>query len=73
MKDLDNLPELFTQREIDRARGRHRWLGRAEGAGLVIAVGALARFIHWIPSLLVLGIVGYVVWRLLAKKKAPEA
>lgn len=73
MKELDNLPELFTQREIDRARGRQRWLGRVEGAGAVVAVGALASFIHWIPTLLVIGVVGYVLWRLLAKKKAPEA
>lgn len=73
MKDLDNLPELFTQREIDKARSRHRWLGRVEGAGAVVAVGALASLINWIPSLLVIAVVGYVLWRLLSgSKKTPE-
>lgn len=74
MKDLDNLPELFTQREIEKARSRHRWLGRVEGAGAVIAVGALVSLINWIPSLLVVAVVGYVLWKLLSgpKEKAPE-
>ncbi|MDX1396597.1 MAG: hypothetical protein R3195_19610 [Gemmatimonadota bacterium] len=67
MRDFDNLPELYTQREVDRTRSRNRWLGRVEGAVGVVAFGAIMNLLGWIPSLLVLGIVGYVVWRLLKK------
>lgn len=68
MEDFDNLPELYTQREIEKARRRHRWLGRVEGVAGVIAFGAVMNLVGWIPSLLVVAIVGYVLWRLLSKK-----
>ncbi|MFV1986484.1 MAG: hypothetical protein ACC682_04345 [Gemmatimonadota bacterium] len=68
MKDFDNLPEIFTQGEIDKARRRNRWLGRVEGVAGIVAFGAVMNLLGWVPSLLVLAIVGYVVWKLLSKK-----
>jgi hypothetical protein len=68
MNDFDNLPDLYTQREIDKARRRHRWLGRVEGGAGIIAFGAIMNLVGWIPTVLVVAIVGYVLWRLLSKK-----
>ena len=72
MRDFENLPDLYTQREVDRTRSRNRWLGRVEGAVGVIAFGAIMNLLGWIPSLLVLAVVGYVVWRLLKKPDDDE-
>ena len=72
MRDFDNLPELYTQREVDRSRSRNRWLGRVEGAMGVVAISAIMNLLGWIPSLLVLVVAGYVVWRLLRKPDETE-
>ena len=72
MRNFENLPELFTQREIDKTRRRHRWLGRVEGVAGIVAFGAIMNLVGWVPSLLVLAIVGYVVWKLLSKRSSGD-
>ncbi|WP_419167084.1 hypothetical protein [Candidatus Palauibacter sp.] len=71
MKDADSdlLPDLYTQRELDKARGRHRTLGRIEGAAAVVAAGAIFNFLGWIPTILVLGVVGYLIYRFFVKPR----
>ena len=70
MTDFDDLPELYSHREIDKTRRRHRLFGRIEGALAVVAFGAVMNLVGWIPSVLVLGIVGFVVWKLVSKSKS---
>ncbi|MDX1577002.1 MAG: hypothetical protein R3266_00890 [Gemmatimonadota bacterium] len=73
MNDFKNLPELYTQREVDRTRRRQRNLGRLEGAGVMLGIGFLWSLIgSWIPTALVLAVVGYVVWKLVSKPKRPD-
>lgn len=75
MKDVDSdlLPELYTQREVDKARRRQRTLGRIEGVAAVVAAGAIFNLLGWLPTLLVLGVAGYLIYRFLLKpKKNPE-
>ncbi|MDH3733520.1 MAG: hypothetical protein OEU54_08290 [Gemmatimonadota bacterium] len=72
MKDLDNLPDFYTQRDVDKARRNHRLMGRVEGAVAIVAFGAIWNMVGWIPSLLVLAVVGYVLWRLLSKSKSSD-
>ena len=72
MSKLENLPEFYTQREIDKARSRNRLMGRLEGAGAVIAFGVVMSFIPWIPWLAVAALVGWVVWKLVSKSKDSE-
>jgi hypothetical protein len=67
--DQEYMPELYTEREVTKSRKRNRWLGRVEGAGGVIAAGMVWNLLGWIPTLLVLAVVGYVVWKLVAKPK----
>lgn len=67
MRRSDYVPELYTEREITRTRRRHRLIGRLEGAGAVIAAGMIWNLLGWIPALLVLGLVAFVVYKLVAK------
>ncbi|WP_420634183.1 hypothetical protein [Candidatus Palauibacter sp.] len=71
MKDVDSdlLPDLYTQREVEKTRRRQRTLGRIEGVGAVVAAGAIFNFLGWIPTILVLGVVGYLVYRFVAKPR----
>ena len=69
MRDFDQVPDLYTEREIDKARQRHRWMGRVEGAVGIVAIGAIWNMLGWIPSLLVVVVVGYVLWKLLSGNK----
>ncbi len=69
MTDIDQLPELYTQREVDKTRKRQRMLGRAEGAAAIVAAGAVFNFLGWIPTILVVAVVGYVLYRLVARPK----
>jgi hypothetical protein len=66
MRDFDQVPELYTDRDIGKARKRHRWMGRVEGAVGIVAFGAVWNLLGWIPSLLVVVIVGYVLWKLVS-------
>ena len=72
MAEMDKLPELYTQREIDKTRKRQRLMGRAEGGGAVIVAGAVFNFLGWIPTVLVIAVVAYGLYRLLAKSKSPK-
>ena len=73
MTETDQLPELYTQREVDKTRKRQRLLGRVEGAVAIVAAGAVFNLVGWIPTILVIAVVGYVLYRLVAKpKKTPD-
>ncbi len=72
MTEFDHVPELYTEREIEKARRRGRWLGRVEGAAGLLAAGFIWNAVGWIPTLLVVGIAGYVLYRLLAKPKGDD-
>jgi len=69
MADINQLPEIYSQREIDKTRKRQRLLGRAEGVGAVIVAGAVFNMVGWIPTILVIAVVGYGLFKLLSKNK----
>ncbi len=69
MKDSDYIPELYTEREIVKTRRRHRLVGRVEGAVTVIALGILWSFLPWLTGAVLVLVVGYVVYKLVAKPR----
>jgi hypothetical protein len=71
MRD-EHLPELYTDRDLTRARRKAKAVGWVQGGGAVLAVGFVYSIIGWLPTLLVLGVVAYGVYRLLRSPKAPE-
>lgn len=72
--DTERELTLYTERDLERARNRGRAAGWLQGAALVIAGGFVLKLIGWIPTVLVLGVVGYLLYRLLSGgKKSGEA
>ncbi|WP_419949257.1 hypothetical protein [Candidatus Palauibacter sp.] len=71
MKDVDSdlLPDLYTQREVDKVRRRQRTLGRIEGVAAVVAAGAIFNLLGWIPTILVFGVAGYLIYRFFLKPR----
>lgn len=69
--DADNLPELYTQREVDKTRKRQRLLGRVEGAAAIGAVVVAFTFIKPLLWVAALSAVIYGLYRML--KKSPES
>lgn len=68
----EHLPELYTDRELTRARRKAKAIGWVQGGGAVLAVGIVYSIIGWLPTILVLGVVAYGVYRLLRSPKAAE-
>jgi hypothetical protein len=63
-----NLPaKIYTETDLDRARRRGRWAGWVQGAGAVIVAGIVLNVLGWIPTVLVVGAVGYLAYKLLSK------
>ena len=76
MKDVDPdlLPELYSRQEMDKARRRHRIVGRIEGIAAAVAAGTIFNFLGWIPTVLVLGVAGYLIYRFVLKpRKSPRS
>ena len=70
----DYLPELYTDRDITRARRRGKAVGWLQGGTAVLLFGIGYNLIGWIPTLLVLGLVGFVVYKLVrASKRGDES
>jgi hypothetical protein len=61
-----NLPARYTEKQLERARNRERLVGWAQGAGAVVAAAVLWNLLGWIPVLLVLLAVGWVVVKLVS-------
>lgn len=71
MKDVDSdlLPELYSRQELDKARRRHRIVGRIEGIAAAVVAGTIFNFLGWIPTVLVLGVAGYLIYRFVLKPR----
>lgn len=71
MKDVDSdlLPELYSRQELDKARRRHRIVGRIEGIAAAVAAGTIFSFLGWIPTVLILGVAGYLIYRFVLKPR----
>ncbi len=67
--DPDLLPELYSRQEMDKARRRHRIVGRIEGIAAAVVAGTIFSFLGWIPTVLVLGAAGYLIYRFVLKPR----
>ncbi len=62
-----NLPEkVYTEKELTRATASAKVVGWAQGAGVVIGAAVLWNLLGWIPVLLGLALVGWVLYKLLS-------
>ncbi|MEJ2334148.1 MAG: hypothetical protein P8Y26_00785 [Gemmatimonadales bacterium] len=69
----DYLPELYTDRDLTRARRRGKVVGWLQGGTAVLLFGIGYSLIGtWLPTLLVLGVVGFVVYKLVRASKGGD-
>ena len=68
-----NLPEkTYTEKDLTRVKTTSRVVGWLQG-GLVVLVGALLwNFVRWIPIALGVVVVGWVLLKLLSRRKKEE-
>jgi len=64
-----DLPDLYTKKDVDKARTKGELLGWIKG-GVVGVVGMLLLgVIGWIPTLAVIGVGGFVVYKVFSGPK----
>ena len=51
----DYLPDLYTDRDIEKARRRGKYVGWVQGGGAVLLLGVGYSIIGWIPTIAILG------------------
>jgi len=57
--------KIYTDKEVERAKNTAQVVGFAQGVGAVIVAGIALKMLGWIPVLLVLGGVAWVLYRVL--------
>ena len=62
----DNLPTLYSQKDVDNARTKGQLIGWVQGALVGIGGFLLLGLVGWIPTLAILGIGGFLLYRLLS-------
>ncbi len=67
-----DLPDLYTKKDIDKARTKGELVGWIKG-GVVGVVGMLLLgVIGWIPTLAVIGVGGFVVYKVFSGPKKSD-
>lgn len=62
------LPDkIYTKRDIQRARTSSKVIGWLQGGAAVLIGGMMLNIIGWIPALVIVGVVGYVAYKVLSK------
>lgn len=63
-----NLPEKrYTEQEVARAKSASHVKGWVEGAGTIVGGVILLKFLGWIPALIGIAAVAWVLYKLLAR------
>ncbi|MEJ2483408.1 MAG: hypothetical protein P8049_09930 [Gemmatimonadota bacterium] len=57
--------QLYSKTELEDARTKGQVIGWLQGAGAVIALGLLLSVVGWIPTILAVGGIGYLLYRAL--------
>jgi MFS superfamily sulfate permease-like transporter len=68
-----NLPaKVYTENDLARARGGGKLVGWIQGAGVVIVASMVFNLLGWIPTIAVVGGVGYLAYKLLSRSSKKE-
>jgi hypothetical protein len=63
------LPVEYTKKDVENARTKGQIFGWVQGGAVAVAGMILLGFIGWIPTVAVLGVGGYAVFRLLTRSR----
>lgn len=62
------LPEKFhTDRDLKRAETKGKVIGWLQGGTVVVVGGMILNVVGWIPALAIVGVIGYVAYKVLSK------
>jgi len=65
-----NLPEkVYTEQQLVRAKTTSRVVGWLQGAGVMVGAAILWNLLGWIPMVLGVGALGWVLYKLFGKSK----
>jgi hypothetical protein len=64
-----DLPDLYTRKDVDRARTKGELIGWVKGTALGVVGMLLLGVIGWIPTLAVVGVGGFVLYKLFSGPK----
>jgi len=65
-----NLPQkIYTEKELTRAKTSAKLVGWIQGAGVVLGGAIVLNLLGWVPVLIGLGAVGWVLFKLLSRPK----
>ena len=58
--------KIYTKQEVEKIQARSQALGWVQGGGAVLLGGIVLRLLGWIPAILVVGLVVYVLYKLVS-------
>jgi hypothetical protein len=62
-----NLPEkIYTEKDLTRAKASGKMVGWMQGAGVVVGGAIILNLLGWIPVVLGLGAVGWVLYKMMS-------
>ena len=62
------LPEkIYTEHDIQRATTKGKIIGWLQGGTVVVIGGMVLNIVGWIPALGIVGLIGYVAYKVLSK------
>ena len=67
-----DLPDLYTKKELDHARTKGELVGLVKGVAVGVMGLLLLGVIGWIPTLAVIGVGGFVLYKLFSGPKSSE-
>lgn len=59
--------QLYSATDVTNARTKGQIVGWAQGAGTVITIGVVLSLVGWIPTLVIVGGVAFVGYKLFGK------
>ena len=68
-----NLPEkVYTEKELTRAKTTSKVVGWMQGAGVVFGGAVLLNLLGWVPVLIGLVAVGWVLYKMVSRPKGED-
>ena len=65
-----NLPEkIYTETDLTKAKAKSRVIGWVQGGGVVLGGAILLNLLGWIPVVVGIAAVSWVLYKLLSRKK----
>jgi hypothetical protein len=59
-----NLPGVYSQKDLDKARTKGQLIGWVQGAVVGVTGMILIGLVGWIPTIAILGVGGFVLYKL---------